>query len=142
MKTYLPKESEIVRDWIVVDATDKVLGHLAVEIANRLRGRHKPTYTPHLDTGDFVVVINAEKVRLTGNKAIQKTYQRYSGYMGGQKIIPYQEMLQRKPEHIVEHAVWGMIPHNRLGRKLIAKLKVYAGPDHPHTAQQPVAVDL
>ncbi|HAR66586.1 MAG TPA: 50S ribosomal protein L13 [Lentisphaeria bacterium] len=142
MKTYIPKEADIEREWVIIDATDKVLGKLAVEIANHLRGRHKPTYTPHLDTGDFVVIINAEKVRVTGNKAIQKTYQSYSGFMGGQKITTYADMMARKPEAIIEHAVWGMVPHNRLGRKLIGKLKVYAGAEHPHTAQQPTPIEL
>jgi len=137
MKTYSVKAGEIERRWFVVDAEDQVLGRLASEIARILRGKHKPTYTPHLDTGDHVVVINAEKVRLTGRKADQKTYFRHSGYMGGEKHIPYRRMLETHPERVVELAVKGMLPKNSLGRQMRSKLKVYPGTDHPHTAQQP-----
>ncbi|HCF93610.1 MAG: 50S ribosomal protein L13 [Verrucomicrobiota bacterium] len=142
MKTYSAKPSEVERKWYVVDATGKTLGRLSVQIANILRGKHRPTFTPHVDTGDFVVVVNAEKIRVTGKKADQMVYQRYSGYPGGLKEIPYRQMLERHPERILEHAVKGMIPHNRLGRSVYGKLKVYAGPDHPHAAQQPEPLDI
>ncbi len=142
MKTYSAKPSEVERKWYVVDATGKTLGRLSVQIANILRGKHRPTFTPHVDTGDFVVVVNAEKIRVTGKKADQMVYQRYSGYPGGLKEIPYRQMLERHPERILEHAVKGMIPHNRLGRSVYGKLKVYAGPDHPHSAQQPEPWDV
>jgi large subunit ribosomal protein L13 len=123
--------------WFVVDATDLVVGRLAVQLANILRGKHKPEYTPHADTGDFVVVINAEKVKFTGKKWEQKSYQTYSGYAGGQKIIPALELLAKKPEDVLYHAVRRMVPRNRLGRQQLSKLKLYAGPAHPHQAQQP-----
>ena len=142
MKTYSAKPSEVERKWYVVDATGKTLGRLSVQIANILRGKHRPTFTPHVDTGDFVVVVNAEKIRVTGKKADQMVYQRYSGYPGGLKEIPYRQMLERHPERILEHAVKGMLPHNRLGRSVYGKLKVYAGPDHPHAAQQPEPLDI
>ncbi|MDD8052021.1 MAG: 50S ribosomal protein L13 [Verrucomicrobiota bacterium] len=142
MKTYSAKPSEVERKWYVVDATGKTLGRLSVQIANILRGKHRPTFTPHVDTGDFVVVVNAEKIRVTGKKADQMVYQRYSGYPGGLKEIPYRQMLERHPERILEHAVKGMIPHNRLGRSVYGKLKVYAGPDRPHAAQQPEPLDI
>jgi len=137
MKTYSVKAGEIERRWFVVDAENQILGRLASEIARILRGKHKPTYTPHLDTGDHVVVINAEKVRLTGRKADQKTYFRHSGYMGGEKHIPYRRMIATHPERVVELAVKGMLPKNALGRQMRSKLKVYPGTEHPHTAQQP-----
>jgi large subunit ribosomal protein L13 len=137
MKTYSVKAGEIERRWYVVDAEGKVLGRLASEIARVLRGKHKPTYTPHLDTGDFVVVVNAEKVVLTGRKADQKTYFRHSGYMGGEKFIPFRRMQEKHPERVVELAVKGMLPKSALGRNLRDKLRVYAGPEHPHVAQQP-----
>lgn len=137
MKTYLPKKGEIARKWYVVDATDKVLGRLAVDIANVLRGRHQPTYAPHVDTGDFVVVINADKVRVTGNKEDQKKYMFYTGWMGNAYYRSVRDMRQRKPAFLVEHAVKGMLPRNKLGRQMIKKLKVYAGADHPHEAQNP-----
>jgi large subunit ribosomal protein L13 len=137
MKTYSVKAGEIERRWFVVDAEDKVLGRLATEIARVLRGKHKPIYTPHLDTGDFVVVVNADKVRLTGAKADQKTYFRHSGYMGGEKHIPFRRMLEKHPERVLELAVKGMLPKNALGRQMRGKLKVYAGGEHPHVAQQP-----
>ena len=137
MKTFSAKPKDIERRWYLIDAKDQVLGRMSTRIADLLRGKNKPIYTPHMDTGDFVVVINAEKVMVTGKKAEQKEYQRYSGYPGGLKRIPYRRMLKTFPERIIEHAVRGMIPHNRLGRAMIKKLKVYAGPDHPHGAQQP-----
>ncbi len=137
MKTYSVKAGEITRRWFVVDAEGKVLGRLATEIARVLRGKHKPTYTPHLDTGDFVVVINADKVRLTGRKEDQKTYFRHTGYMGHEKFIPFRDMLAKHPERVIELAVKGMLPKNALGRQMRHKLKVYAGTEHPHSAQQP-----
>jgi large subunit ribosomal protein L13 len=137
MKTYSQKESEVQRDWYVVDATNQVLGRLATQIATLLRGKHKPTFTPHIDGGDFVVVVNAEKVRVTGRKDQQKMYYRHSGYPGGFKQITYRRMLSSHPDRIIRFAVKGMIPKTRLGRRLMTKLKVYAGPTHPHAAQQP-----
>lgn len=137
MKTVTPKADQIRHDWYLVDAEDLILGRLATQIATILRGKNKPYFTPHLDTGDYVVVINAEKVRLTGNKELQKTYQRYSGYPSGRREIPFKRMLQEKPEEIITHAVRGMLPKNSLGRQIITKLKVYAGNQHPHTAQKP-----
>ena len=137
MKTVTPKADQIRHDWYLVDAEDLVLGRLATRIATILRGKNKPYFTPHLDTGDYVVVINAEKVKLTGNKELQKTYQRYSGYPSGRKVIPFKRMLQEKPEEVITHAVRGMLPKNSLGRQIITKLKVYAGNQHPHIAQKP-----
>jgi large subunit ribosomal protein L13 len=142
MKTYTPKVTEIQRRWLVVDAENKVLGRLASEVAQLLRGKHKPMFTPHLDVGDFVVVVNAEKVRLTGNKADNKTYFRHSGYMGGERLIPFREMQEKHPERIIELAVKGMLPKNNLGRLMRRKLKVYTGPDHPHEAQQPELIEI
>jgi large subunit ribosomal protein L13 len=142
MKTYSVKAGEIEQRWWVVDADGRVLGRLATEIARILRGKHKPTYTPHLDTGDFVVVVNAEKIELTGRKAEQKSYFRHSGYMGGEKFIPFRTMLERHPERVIELAVKGMLPKNALGRQMRGKLKVYAGPEHPHEAQQPQPLAL
>jgi large subunit ribosomal protein L13 len=142
MKTYVAKESEIQRRWFLFDAEGQVLGRLATRIADVLRGKNKPTYTPNVDTGDFVVVINAEKVVVTGNKEQQKVYQRYSGYPSGLKEIKYTVMRERHPERIIELAVRRMIPKNKLGRKVIKKLKVYRGSDHPHEAQQPEAISL
>jgi large subunit ribosomal protein L13 len=142
MKTYSAKPKDIQRKWYLVDADGLILGRMATRIADILRGKDKPTFTPHLDTGDFVVVINAEKVRLTGRKPEQKEYQRYSGYPGGLKKITFRRMLETHPERIIEHAVRGMIPHNRLGRAVIKKLKVYAGPDHPHEAQMPEVLKI
>ena len=142
MKTYLPKENEIQRKWHVIDAEGQVLGRMAVTIANILRGRNKAIYTPHLDTGDFVIVINADKVKLTGAKEEKKIYQTYSGWMGGQKEKTAKEMRAKHPEKLVELAVRGMIPHNRLGRQVITKLKVYAGSEHPHQAQNPQPLSI
>ncbi|NLJ73457.1 MAG: 50S ribosomal protein L13 [Firmicutes bacterium] len=142
MKTYMAKPQEVERKWYVVDATDQTLGRLATQVASILKGKHKPTYTPHVDTGDHVIVINAEKVRLTGNKLQDKKYYRHSGYVGGIKETTAGEMLQRHPERVIRTAVWGMIPHNRLGRQMIKKLKVYAGNEHPHQAQMPELLEL
>lgn len=137
MKTYSARPKDINKKWYLIDAEGQILGRLATRIADLLRGKNKTIYTPHMDTGDFVVVVNAEKVVVTGKKAQQKEYQRYSGYPGGLKKIPYSQMLKRHPERIIEHAVRGMVPHNRLGRVIVKKLKVYAGPEHPHAAQDP-----
>jgi large subunit ribosomal protein L13 len=137
MKTTLSTNSDHTKTWYIVDAAEETLGRVAVKIANVLRGRHKPTYTPHADTGDFVVVVNAEKVKLSGKKNSNKTYMFYSGWMGGDSHISLKEMRQKKPEFIIEHAVKGMLPRNRLGSQMIKKLKVYAGTEHPHEAQQP-----
>ncbi len=137
MKTYAVKASEIEREWYVVDAADQVLGRLATKIARVLRGKHKPIYSTHLDTGDYVVVINAERVRLTGKKADQKEYFRHSGYMGGDRLIPFRRMQERHPERVIRLAVKGMLPKNTLGRATLKKLKVYAGSEHPHAPQSP-----
>jgi large subunit ribosomal protein L13 len=137
MKTYSPKASEIKHEWYLVDAEDKTLGRLASEIAKVLRGKHKPIYAPHLDTGDYVIVINAEKVHVTGNKLDQKMYYRHSGYPGGLKSVTLREQLERRPTRVIRSAVKGMLPHNRLGRAMMRKLKIYAGESHPHQAQQP-----
>jgi len=141
-KTYSAKPNEIERTWFVVDAEGKTLGRLATEIARILRGKHKPIYTPHVDTGDYVVVINADKVRVTGKRLDQKIYYRHSGYMGGLKAVPLRRMLETHPERVIESAVKGMLPKNRLGRAMYKKLKVYASPDHPHQAQQPQPLEL
>ena len=137
MKTYSQKASEVQRDWYVVDAADQTLGRLATQIAVLLRGKHKPTFSPNLDGGDFVVVVNVEKIHLTGRKVEQKTYYRHSGYPGGFKAIPYARMLAQHPERILRFAVKGMLPKTRLGRQQLMKLKIYSGPTHPHAAQQP-----
>ncbi len=142
MKTFTAKPQTVERSWYVVDATDKVLGRLATEIAVRLRGKHKPEYTPHVDTGDYIVVVNAEKVRVTGRKATNKTYHRHSGYPGGIKSITFEKLIRRTPERIIETAVKGMLPKGPLGRAMCRKLKVYAGPDHNHAAQQPKALEI
>jgi large subunit ribosomal protein L13 len=136
MKTFVPKEADIQRDWFIVDADGKTTGRLAVVIANVLRGRNKPTYTPHVDTGAFVVVVNAEKIRLTGSKEEQKIYQDYSGYTSGRTETKASDMRARHPERIITQAVKGMLPNNRMSRQIIKRLKVYAGPEHPHAAQQ------
>jgi large subunit ribosomal protein L13 len=137
MKTLAPKSDQIQQDWYLVDATDVVLGRLATKVASIIRGKNKPYFSPHLDTGDYIVVINAEKIVLTGTKELQKFYKRYSGYPGGQREIPFKRMLEEKPEEIITHAVKGMLPKNALGRKLLKKLKVYAGEAHPHAGQMP-----
>jgi len=137
VRTYSQKPGEITRQWHVIDATDVVLGRLASHIATLLRGKHKPTYAPHVDTGDFVVVINADKVALTGSKREQKMDHRHSGYPGGLRSTSYETLLETNPRRVIEKAVKGMLPHNRIGRQQLSKLKVYSGPQHPHTAQQP-----
>nr|WP_290667282.1 50S ribosomal protein L13 [Ardenticatena sp.] len=142
MKTISIKPEEVQREWWVVDAEGKTLGRLATQIATILRGKHKPYYTPHVDCGDYVIVINAEKVAVTGKKLDQKIYYRHSGYPGGLKQRTLREQLQRHPELVIEKAVKGMLPKNRLGRKMFKKLKVYAGPEHPHQAQQPKPLEL
>ena len=139
MKTYVATPADRQRDWYVVDAEGQTLGRLATRIADALRGKRKPEYTPHVDTGDFIVVVNAEKIHVTGNKLEQKTYWRHSGYPGGIKSRTLAEMLERRPEEVIRKAVKGMLPRNRLARQQLTKLKVYAGPDHPHAAQQPQA---
>ena len=140
MKTYSLKAGDIQRKWYVVDAENQVLGRLASRVAHILRGKHKPYFSTHLDTGDHVIIINAEKIRVTGRKSEQKCYYRYSGYPGGLRITPYRKMLTSKPERILETAIRGMLPKNRLGRQMYRKLKVYAGNDHPHQAQKPEAI--
>jgi large subunit ribosomal protein L13 len=142
MRTYSPKPGEVERRWHVIDATDVVLGRLASQAAVLLRGKHKATFAPHVDTGDFVVVVNADKVALTGNKRDQKMAYRHSGYPGGLRAVPYSQLLATHPERAVEKAVKGMLPHNTLGRRQLKKLKVYAGPDHPHQAQQPMPYEI
>ncbi|MGI6189205.1 MAG: 50S ribosomal protein L13 [Clostridiales bacterium] len=142
MKTYVAKPHAVERKWYVVDASGKPLGRLASEIAKILRGKHKPIYTPHVDTGDFVIVVNAEKVLLTGKKLDQKMYRRHSQYPGGLKETPYRQLMARKPEFAVYKAVKGMLPDNRLGRKMLKKLRVYAGPTHQHEAQKPERLEL
>lgn len=142
MRTYVATPQNRERTWHVVDAEGKTLGRLATRIADVLRGKHKPEYTPHCDTGDFVVVVNAEKIAVTGRKREQKTYYRHSGYPGGLRSRTLEEMLDRQPEEVIRKAVKGMLPRNRLGRAQLAKLKVYAGPDHPHQAQQPKPLEI
>lgn len=142
MKTFSAKQHEVERDWFVIDATDKVLGRLATEIARRLRGKHKPVYTPHVDTGDFIVVVNAEKLRVTGAKAGQKVYYRHSGYPGGIYEDTFTKLQQRAPARVLEKAVKGMLPKGPLGYAMIKKLKVYAGGSHPHAAQQPKSLEI
>ncbi len=142
MKTFSAKPAEVKRDWFVVDADGKTLGRLATEIARRLRGKHKAEYTPHVDTGDYIVVVNAEKVAVTGNKAKDKMYYRHTGYIGNMKSASFEKMIDRKPEKVIELAVKGMLPKNPLGRAMAKKMKIYAGPDHQHAAQQPKALEI
>lgn len=142
MTTVSAKPAEVRRDWFVVDATDKTLGRLSTEIARRLRGKHKPEYTPHVDTGDYIVVVNAEKIRVTGNKMKDKMYQHHTGYIGNLKSISLEKLLDKAPERVIETAVKGMLPKNPLGRAMFKKLKVFAGPEHAHQAQQPQALDI
>ncbi len=142
MNTYSPKASEVTHDWLLVDASGKTLGRLASEVASRLRGKHKPTYTPHMDMGDYVVVINAKQIRVTGNKLKDKHYYSYSGYPGGMKSTSLSDMLATKPEQAIEIAVKGMLPKNPLGRAMFRKLRVYAGAEHDHAAQQPKTVEV
>lgn len=142
MKTFSAKPHEVRRDWYVVDATGKTLGRLSTEIARRLRGKHKPVYTPHVDTGDYIVVINAEKIRVTGNKLKDKMYHRYTGYIGNLKSVPLEKLLEEAPERALQYAVKGMLPRNPLGRKMLSKLRVFVGPEHKHEAQQPLPLDI
>jgi len=142
VKTYYAKPGEVEREWLVVDATDMVLGRLATQVATILKGKHKPTYTPHCDTGDFVIVLNADKIRLTGNKANQKSYFRHTGFPGGLRELTFQQAMAKKPTWVIEHAVKGMLPKNTLGRAQGMKLKVYVGSDHPHQAQKPRQITL
>ena len=142
MTTVSAKPAEVRREWLLVDATDKTLGRLASEIARRLRGKHKPEFTPHVDTGDYIVVVNAEKVRVTGNKLADKMYYRHTGYVGNLKSISLEKLLQKAPERVIETAVKGMMPRNPLGRAMFKKLRVYAGPEHGHQGQQPKALEL
>jgi large subunit ribosomal protein L13 len=142
VRTYSPKAADVDRQWLVIDATDVVLGRLATQAATLLRGKHKPIYAPHVDTGDFVIVINADKVALTGNKREAKMAYRHSGYPGGLRATPYSELLERHPEKAVEKAIKGMLPHTSLGRNMLKKLKVYAGPEHPHQAQSPEPFEI
>ena len=142
MRTYSPKPSDVTRQWHVIDASDVVLGRLASQTAKLLRGKHKPIFAPHVDTGDFVIIVNADKIALTGNKREQKMAYRHSGYPGGLRTVSYATLLEKDPRRAVEKAVRGMLPHNRLGRQLIGKLKVYAGPEHPHAAQQPAPYEI
>jgi large subunit ribosomal protein L13 len=142
MKTFSAKPAEVRRDWFVVDATGKTLGRLSTEIARRLRGKHKPEYTPHVDTGDYIVVVNAEKIRVTGNKRQDKMYYRHTGYIGNLKSINLDKLLDEHPERALEHAVKGMLPRGPLGRKMFGKLRVFKGPEHDHAAQQPIPLEV
>ena len=141
-RTFTPRSGDIERQWFVVDAAGQTLGRLATQIASVLRGKHKPTYSPHMDVGDHIIVINADKIQVTGRKAEQKVYYRHTGYPGGIRSTPYARMLERHPERILRTAVWGMLPHNVLGRQVFKKLRVYKGPEHRHAAQQPQVLDL
>ena len=142
MKTVSAKKESVTREWYVVDATGKTLGRLSTEIANRLRGKHKPEFTPHVDTGDYIVVVNAEKVKVTGNKTTDKVYHHYTGYPGGIKSITFDQLIDKAPERIIEKAVKGMMPKNKLSRSMMTKLKIYAGSEHPHSAQQPTPLEI
>ena len=142
MKTFSAKPEEVTRDWFLVDADGKTLGRLATEVARRLRGKHKPEYTPHVDTGDYIVVVNASKIQVTGNKAQDKMYHHHTGFIGNLKSISFEKLLARKPEKIIETAVKGMLPKNPLGRAMFRKLRVYAGPQHDHAAQQPKPLEI
>lgn len=142
MKTYYAKPGEVAREWLLIDAQDQVLGRVASKAAQILRGKHKPTYTPHVDTGDFVVIVNADKIRVTGKKLTDKEYYRHSGYPGGLKCETFEEAMEKHPERVIEHAVKGMLPKNTLGRAMAKKLKVYAGAAHPHMAQQPREIKM
>ena len=142
MRTYSPKPADIQREWHVIDASDVVLGRLAVQPANLLRGKHKPTFAPHVDGGDFVIIVNAEKVSLSGNKRVSKMAYRHSGYPGGLSATSYGDLLEKDPRRAIEKAFWGMLPKNRLGRQMLKKLKVYPGPDHPHAAQKAVPFEI
>lgn len=140
-KTYYPKAGDIYREWILVDANDQYLGRLATQVASVLLGKHKPNFTPGVDIGDFIIVVNTRHIKVTGNKMDDKVYYHHTGYPSGIKSITLRELLQKRPERVIRRAVWGMIPHNKFGRKLMRRLKVYAGPDHPHSAQQPRTIN-
>jgi len=140
--TVSAKPAEVKRDWYVIDAEGKTLGRLASEVASRLRGKHKPIYTPHVDTGDYIVIVNAEKIGVTGNKATDKMYYRHTGYVGNLKTVSFDKMIEKSPERVIELAVKGMLPKGPLGREMYRKLKVYAGPEHNHHAQQPLALEI
>ena len=142
MKTFSAKPETVRRDWYIVDATDKTLGRLATEVASRLRGKHKPEYTPHVDTGDYIVVVNASKVRVTGAKSTDKMYHRFTGYIGNLKSRSFEDMIEEAPERVIQLAVKGMLPRNPLGRQMFRKLKVFAGPEHVHQAQQPKPLEI
>jgi len=142
MKTFVATPSTITRDWYVVDAEGKTLGRLATEIASRLRGKHKPEYTPHADTGDYIIVVNCEKITVTGNKAKGKMYHSHTGYIGGLKSISFEDLIEKAPERVIQSAVKGMLPKGPLGRAMFRKMKVYAGPEHNHAAQQPQVLDI
>lgn len=142
MKTFYAKPGEVEREWVLIDAEDQILGHVAAKAAHILRGKHKPTFTPHVDTGDYVIVINADKIRVSGKKELDKRYYRHSGFPGGLKSESFQEAMEKHPERVVEHAIKGMLPKNTLGRAQGMKLKVYAGAEHPHMAQQPRKIEL
>ena len=142
MKTFSAKPAEVRRDWFVVDATGKTLGRLSTEIAHRLRGKHKPEYTPHVDTGDYIVVVNAEKIRVTGNKLKDKMYHRHTGYIGNLKSVSLEKLLEEAPERALQYAVKGMLPRGPLGRKMLGKLRVFKGPEHDHAAQQPIPLEV
>ena len=142
MTTFSAKPADVKHEWFVIDATDKVLGRVASEAALRLRGKHKAIYTPHVDTGDFIVIVNAEKIRVTGSKSTDKIYYRHSGYPGGLTTTAFGDLLDKDPRRAIEKAVWGMLPKNRLGRQMLKKLKVYAGPEHPHQAQKATPFEI
>ena len=142
MSTYSAKPADVAHDWYVIDANGRTLGRLATEIANRLRGKHKPEFTPHVDTGDYIIVVNAEKIRVTGNKLKDKMYHRYTGYIGNLKSVSLEKLLDDAPERALQHAVKGMLPKGPLGRKMLGKLRVFAGPEHNHAAQQPIPLDV
>lgn len=142
MKTYYAKPSEVQREWLLVDATDMTLGRLASEVAQILRGKNKPIYTPHIDTGDYVIIVNADKIKVTGTKASSKVYYRHTGYVGHLKSETFTEAMEKHPTRVIEHAVKGMLPKGTLGRQMFGKLKVYAGPEHPHQAQNPRKIEL
>jgi large subunit ribosomal protein L13 len=142
MGTFSAKAEEVRRDWFLIDADGKTLGRLATEVASRLRGKHKPIYTPHVDTGDYIVIINAEKIKVTGNKAKNKVYYKHTGYIGNMKSITFEKQIKKAPERVIEMAVKGMLPRSKLGRAMYKKMKVYAGPEHNHQAQQPQLLEL
>lgn len=142
MRTFTAKSAEVQRDWFVIDAADKVLGRVATEVARRLRGKHKPVYTPHVDTGDYIIIVNAEKIRVTGNKTKDKMYHHHTGYPGGLKSIAFDKLIDKAPERVLQSAVKGMLPKGPLGREMFRKLKIYAGPEHQHTAQQPQPLEI